>query len=109
MWILKKINVGTNLVPTLQPNGVDSAPVATTRRAQREAEQAARSYLRYVAAHSTNPRVERQQAILNIAQPGEAIRPFSAFAVSGLLGLPPPLCSAPGHAPSAAIGQAYEG
>ncbi len=81
MWILKKINVGTNLVPTVQPNGVDSAPVATTRRAQREAEQAARSYLRHVAAHCTNPRVVRQQAILNVAQPGEAIRPVQRLRV----------------------------
>ena len=97
MWILKKINVGTNLVPTLQPNGVDSAPVATTRRAQREAEQAARSYLRYVAAHSTNPRVERQQAILNIAQPGEAIRRGSFN-----LGQGPDVCDRSIRQPSAA-------
>jgi len=69
MWILKKINRGTNLVPTVQPNGADRAPVAAMRRAQCLAEQAAP-----VRAGRGGPQHQTsRRAVVDVAQPGQAI------------------------------------
>src|SRR5262245_8040726 len=87
MWILKKIDPQADPVPTVQPNGVNSAPVATTRRPSPMRSELPAARCGRWRPGALNPRVVRRRTLLNVAQPGEPTRSFISFAVSGLPGL----------------------
>ena len=54
--------------------------------AQSEAEAAARSYLNYVNTNDPT-RIARDQFLLDVASPAQAVRPASSYLITGMLGL----------------------